>query len=251
MIDVHCHLTQPDYDADRDDVINSCEKELKAVITSSPHPATFRLALQIAEKYKDFVFVSLGLHPIYIKELKEQHVNDSINFILENRERIVGIGEIGLDYYHTKEEYWQIKQQELFREMIRFALKLKLPLVVHTRDTERTIEILEQEGASKVLMHLFSIKPALKRIINNNWSISIGPNIIKSKTMKKIARDMPLEKIMLETDSPWFGFGKRNTPLSIKVVTQEIAKIKKIPFEDVWQQTGENAVKFFSLPIKI
>lgn len=251
MIDVHCHLTQPDYDSDRDDVINSCKQNLKAVITSSPNPKTFQLALETAEKHRNFVFVSLGLHPIYIKELKEKQIQDAINFIETKKEKIVAVGEVGLDYYHVREQEWHVKQQELFRRMIKLSLRLKLPLVVHTRDTEETIGILEQEKASRVLMHLFGIKDALPRIIKNGWSISIGPSILQSKTIKKIARDMPLEQIMLETDSPWFGFGRRNTPSSIKQVAEKISEVKKISFNEVWQHSGQNAVKFFNLPIKI
>jgi TatD DNase family protein len=250
MIDVHCHLEQPDYDKDRDDVIKSCMNELKAVISSSPYLPHFRQAVELHKKYSNFVFISLGLHPIYIKELNEGIVKEAAAFISDNKERIVAIGEIGLDYYWVKEDEWHLRQQELFRDMIRLSKRLKLPLVIHTRETDKTIEILEQEQAKNVMMHLFELREHLKRVIDNGWSISLGPNISNSKTRQKIARDMPLERIMLETDSPWFGFGKRNTPLSIKQVAEKIAEIKKLKFEEVWRQCGINAINLFNLPIK-
>ena len=101
------------------------------------------------------------------------------------------------------------------------------------------------------MMHLYSYRKHLQRLLDNGYSISIGPSISTSKDLKKIARDMPLDRIMLETDSPWFGFGKRNTPLAIRQVAEEIAKIKRCGFEEIWKAAGANAVKFFNLPLQI
>ena len=189
MIDVHCHLTQPDYDRDRDKVIEECKKELKAIITSSPHPRTFKLALEISKEYRGFIFTSLGIHPIYIDKLKQEDIDEAIDFISQNKDSIVAVGEVGLDYYYVKDKELQRKQQELFRRMIKLALKLNLPLVIHTRDTDETIDILEQESAKNVLMHLFTIKSSLPRVIDNGWNISVGPSVMRSKTIRKIARD--------------------------------------------------------------
>ena len=257
MIDSHCHLEQKDYGKDRDEVIEECKKELKAVVTSCAHPKDFDLTMQIAEKHRNFVFASAGLHPEYIKELRENEKDGLLEKIKQNRKNIFAIGEIGLDYFWIKEKSWQEKQKELFAEMINFAKELKKPIVVHSRDAmEDTIKILEQEDANQVMLHLFGARQQMERVIGNGWLISIGPIIARSKNHKKIARDFPLEKILLETDSPWFGSmekGKplRGTPLNIKIPAEKIAEEKKMPFEQVWKQCGKNAVKFFGLPVEI
>lgn len=254
MIDIHCHLEQKDYDADRHKVIEACMNGLKAIINSSPYLPHFSEALELHRNYPNFVFISLAIHPIYIEEISQAEIDKALSFIRENQEDICAIGETGLDYYHIKDEKSRARQKDMFVNFIELAKELKKPLVVHCRDAfDDCINILEEEGMKKksIVMHLFSSKRHLQSIINNEWSISIGPSITKSKDIKKIARDMSLNKIMLETDSPWFGFGKRNTPLSIREVAEKIAEIKKIGFEDVWSTCGQNAVDFFSLPIKI
>ena len=251
MIDVHCHLEQRDYDKDRQKVIDECKKHLKAVISSAAHPKDFRLALNVFNTNKKFVFISLGIHPEFIKEISEQEIDNAIEFIRKNSNSIIAIGEIGLDYHWVKEDKWRKRQKELFIRMLNLASELKKPVVVHCRDGfDDAIDILNSYEL-KILMHLFSSRRHLDIIKKNEWSISIGPGIAKSKDMKKIARDMPLEGIMLETDSPWFGFGKRNSPVAIKEVAEKIAEIKKIKFEEIWLACTKNAIKFFNLPLNL
>ncbi len=253
MIDVHCHLEQADYDADRDAVIMECMKELKAVINSSPFLPHFSHAVELHKKYENFVFIALAVHPIYIGEVSDEDIEKAVDFIKKHSADISAVGETGLDYYHVKGEKLRLKQQEMFVKFIRLARELGKPLVIHCRDAfDDCIKILEQEGmkSKRVIMHLFSSKEHLQRVIENGWSISIGPSITKSKDIKKIARDAPLERVMLETDSPWFGFGKRNTPLAVKMVAERIAEVKKLNFEEVWKQCGKNAIDFFKLLLK-
>lgn len=251
MIDVHCHLEQKDYDKDRDEVIEKCKKELKAVITSCAHPKDFELTLQIVEKYENFVFACCGIHPEYIKEVSEREIEETIEKIKQNKDKIVAIGECGMDKFWIHEVDWQNKQKELFIKFISIAKKLNKPIVVHSRNAySEIIEILEQENAQNVLLHLWSDKKLISKIIENDWFISVGPILLKSKTHKKIIRDMPLERIMTETDSPWFGIEeKRGIPNNVKFVIQKISEIKKINIEDVDRITTQNAINFFSLSI--
>jgi len=158
-----------------------------------------------------------------------------------------------LDYYWVKENSWREKQKELFREHIRLAKELKKPLVIHTRESyEDCIEMLEQEKAKYVNLHMFGGREFLDSVIKNNWNISMNAIVLKSKNHKKIIRDMPLDKIMLETDAPWLSpDGNRNTPLTIEKVAEKIAEIKKLEFKDVWNKCGCNAIEFFNLPIAL
>jgi TatD DNase family protein len=250
MIDVHCHLEQPDYDSDREQVIENCKQQLKAIITSCAHPKDFDLTMQLVEKYKGFVFATVAIHPEFIKEISEREKEEFFSLVRKNREKIVGIGECGLDF-KIEEEDWREKQKELFLESISLAKELKMPLVIHAREAfAEAIEILEKNGAKDVLMHFFSAKELLEKIIENGWFISVNTTLLTSKKIKKIVRDMPLEKIMTETDSPWLGQeGKRNDPSSVKLVIQKIAEIKKVEKEEVDKITTENAIKFFNLKI--
>ncbi len=272
MIDVHCHLEQKDYDKDLDKVIESCKKgSLKAVITSCPNPRDFDKTLEIASKYNGFVFPCFGLHPEYIKEFSEKDVDEYLEKLKENKDKMVGFGEVGLDFHWIRESSWQQKQKEQFKELIRFSKELRKPLVVHCRDAfEETIKVLEDEDAKKVLLHMFGGKNLLPRVTENNWLISINYLVTRSKDYKKIARDMPLENLTLETDAPWNGIQKptdtitsgeiifkenkelnlvtlRNDPTSIKLTAQKIAEIKGISFDQVWKVCGENAERFFGI----
>jgi len=220
------------------------------LVTSCAHYKDLNLTLEIAKKYKGFVFCCLGLHPEFIKDLDEEKKNEYIQAIEKNRDKISAIGEIGLDYFWIKDKEWQEKQKKMFIEFIELSKKLNLPLVIHSRDAmPDTLDILEKEGMQnrKVLLHLFGEKELLKRVIDNGWSISIGPLILKNKEIRKIARDCPIEKIMLETDSPWFGDGKRGTPLNAIKAAEKIAEIKKISLEEVEKQTDLNAKAFFNI----
>jgi len=253
MIDVHCHLENKDYNKDRDEVISKCKKELRAVITSCANPRDFELTMNLIKKYRNFVFGSFSIHPIYIKEISKVEKESYFNLLRKNKSSIVAIGETGLDYYWVKEENWREKQRELFREMIHLAREIEKPLVIHARDSyEDCIGILEEEEAERVDLHMFGGRKLLDRVIKNEWCISMNTILLKSKNHKKIIRDMPLDRIMLETDSPWLSpNGGRNTPLSIKKVAEKIAEIKKINYEEVWKICGRNAVNFFNLPVNL
>jgi TatD DNase family protein len=250
MIDIHCHLEQKDYEKDRDEVIKKCKKQLKAIISCCCHPDDFDLTMEMIEKHKNFIFATVSIHPEYIKEIEHLKADEFLKKIEENKGKIVGIGETGLDFI-IEEPEWREKQKELFIKFINLAKNLNLPLVIHARKAfAEAIEILEKCGAKRVLMHFFTAKELLPRIIKNNWSISVNTTLLNSKKIKKIVRDLPIGKIMTETDSPWLGpNGKRNDPTSVKFVIERIAEIKKIDFKEVDKITTQNAIEFFNLKI--
>jgi TatD DNase family protein len=252
MIDAHCHLEQANYNSDRDNVIEKCKKQLNAIVTCCANPDDFNLTMEMIEKYKNFIFATFSIHPIYIKDISDKQKDEFIELLINNKDKITAIGETGLDYFHVKENSWQQKQKELFIEFIELSKELKKPLVIHSRDSmEDTINILEQEDAKNVLMHLFGARKLLQKVIENNWFISVGPIVQRSKNHKKIVRDMPFDKILLETDSPWFGQeGKRNDPTTVISVANRIAKIKKTTPEEIDKITTQNAIRFFDLKIK-
>jgi TatD DNase family protein len=256
MIDVHCHLEQKDFDKDREEVIEKCKKKLKAVVTSCVSPDDFELSIEIAKKYKDFVFLCVGIHPEEIKEIAEKEKDEFLEIIKKNKDYIVGFGEVGLDFYWIKEEKFREKQKQWFVEFIDFAKEIKKPLIIHSREAyEDTIKILEKEDAKKVLLHLFGGLHLIKRVYKNGWYVSIGPVVIVSKKHAKIVNEMPIEFLLTETDAPWNSpefFLKRervrNDPTSVKFVVEKIAEIKNISFEEADRITTKNAIKFFDIP---
>ena len=259
MIDVHCHLEQEDYSKTRDEVIKKCKKELKAVITSCAHPKYFDITMEMVDNHKNFIFASFGIHPEYVKEVSGKEIDDFLELINENKERVTAIGETGLDYWWTKETEWQMKQKELFIQFIELSKEIKKPLVIHCRDAfEDIIRILEENDAREVNMHMFGKHNLVNRIMENGWYISMNTIILRSKSYGKVIRDCPLERLMLETDAPWLapqqlieGIKSINDPTSIKLVAKKIAEIKELSFKEIWRKCGENAIKFFRLPIEV
>ncbi len=257
MIDCHCHLEQQDYQGDRDTVIENCRKVLKAVITSCAHPRDFQLTMELVNKYKGFVFASAGIHPEYIKEIKGSEVEEYLELVKQNRDNIVSIGEVGLDFYWVHEPDWRQKQKELFVQMIGFSKEIKKPLTIHSRDAhEDVVKILKQEDAKEVHLHLFGDNKLVKRVSENGWYASMGPIVLSSKKHHQIARGIPLGQLLLETDAPWNHpkvftehVKMRNDPTSVSVVAEKIAEIKKMKFEEVDGATTENAIRFFRLPM--
>jgi len=185
----------------------------------------------------------------------EGKVKRGCDIIVKNKERIVAIGETGLDYWYTKEREWQEKQKQWFIQLIDLAKELNKPLIIHSREAfEDTIEILENQDAKKVMLHMWGDRKLLNKILENGYYISMNTIILRSKGYRKVVRDCPLERLMLETDAPWLspkklmdGIGARNDPTSIKIVAEKVADIKKISFNEVWQKCGENAINFFDL----
>ena len=144
----------------------------------------------MVEKYEGYVFATVGIHPEFVKEISEEEMKSFFNKIEKNREKIVGIGEQGLDYYWIKEDFWREKQKELFRKQINLAHKLKLPIVTHARDSaEDAVKILEEEGAKRVLLHMFGAHHLLKKVVENGWMVSLNTIVLKSKKYRKVNRD--------------------------------------------------------------
>lgn len=260
MIDTHAHLEQPVYDKDRDEVVEKCKREMTAVITCAAKPSDYKKTFGIVEKYPNFVFAVVGIHPEYVKNFSDEDVEDAIKGIEENRDKIVGIGETGLDYSFIKDLEGRERQKSLFVKFIQLAKRLDLPVVVHLRNGEDkdvhdvfddAFEILEREGAKRVHLHMFGARRLVNRAINNGWYISMNAIVLRSKSYGKVVRDTPLDRLMLETDAPWLhpsgNKEDRNYPTGVRAVAEKIAEIKKVSFDEVVEKTTENASKFYSL----
>lgn len=265
MIDSHCHLEWKSYDADREEVIAMCKAQLKAVVSSCSRPHDFDKALDTRARHKDFVFITAGFHPEFMKEVSQEQKKVYLEKIRNNRNMIVAIGEIGLDYDWIKEPEEQEKSRRLFEEMLELAKELGLPVVIHSRNSHLDVlDMLDKHKPCRVYLHMWGgqQEELIKRVIENGYFVGVNTIVFTSKNYKKVVRDMPLERLLLETDAPWLALKKegeawkidskvRNEPTSIKLVAEKIAEIKGLTFDEVWTACGINAARFYQLPLHL
>jgi len=253
MIDVHCHL---EYMKNIDEVVKEAMQKMLAIITSVADPEDFDKIMKIQNKYPDFVFVSAGFHPERMDKYTDDAIDAYLDLIQKNNEKLVAIGEIGLDYSWVKDEKKQERSKRIFMKFIKLAKELKKPLVIHSRNGERNaitevLDILEKEKAKHVVMHCFSgSNTELKRALELGYYISFATLVCRSDKHKRLAEATPIEKMLLETDAPWLDpFSKElvNRPWNIKESAKVLAGIKNVPEEKIIEKTNENARKIFSL----
>jgi TatD DNase family protein len=246
LIDVHAHLDFSQFNADRDKVIMRARDEGVAIINSGLGTAGIKKTLLLIEKY-DNVYASLGLTPT---EFAKTEIDETIELIRQNRERIVAIGEVGLDYYWVKDKDKRALQIINFQRFIDLSQELRLPLVIHSRDAEEDLLKILKEQNIKALMHCFGGDAALAtEAAKDGHLISIPANLANSKQKQAVVKAVCLESLVLETDAPYLAPVPkgRNEPVNIRKTAEKIAEIKGLKYEEVEAATTENATKFFSL----
>ena len=254
MIDIHCHL---EYIKNPEEVIREARQKMTAIITSVADMKNKDKILAIRERNKDFVFVSLGLHPDRVKNYSDEEIDKYLEFIKANRDKIVAIGECGLDYFQVSADKRK-RAEEVFIKFIELANQIKKPLVIHSRNEPGNnacfndiLKILTDQNAKSVVLHCFSGNESnLKYALEQNYWISFATIICKSEKHQRLARKTPIEKMLLETDSPWLHPSSReliNRPWLISESAKVIASINNIPAEKILHQTAENAKKVFSI----
>jgi TatD DNase family protein len=250
MIDIHAHMCFGDYDKDMDSIMAKCREELAAVIVGTARYDEGVKALKLAQKNPGFVFPTLGYHPTEGGEDPEK----IIKLIKANAERIVGVGEVGLDHHWEKDARKQEKQKEIFAKFIALASELKKPLVIHSWDAESECFEMVRNAGVEAVFHCFSGPRELaQQIVSSGFYISVSTMVLFSKNIRKMSKDLPLDRLLLETDSPFLSPNKeqdtRNYPWNIKLSAKKIAELRGITAEEVLQSAKENAVRVFGLNI--
>lgn len=246
QIDTHCHLSYEDYD-NLDDIVNNID----IAITSGTNDDTNKEVLDVVNKYKN-IYGTLGFHPEDIDKF-----NDNSLSIIEsnlNNEKIVAIGEIGLDYYWVKDN--KEEQKELLRKQMKIAEKYNMPVVIHSREAALdTYEILKDYKV-KGTIHCFSYSYEMaEKFIKLGYKIGIGGVVTfkNSKKLQDIVEKISLEDILLETDSPYLSpeplRGKKNVPYNTYYVAKKIAEIKNVSINEVLTITSNNAIELFDLKV--
>src|SRR3989339_913711 len=247
-IDTHAHLTFPEFKDDLDQVIaRAKEAGVEAIINISLGKEALEQSLKIAEKYPNYIFTAFGLHPHEAKDCTDEIFETTKK--LAKEKKIVAIGEMGLDYFYKHSPIDQ--QQEVFRKFLRLAQELTLPAIIHIRDASSdAIKILKQEnkGGLKGVLHCFGGDMELGQVaLDLGLLVSFTGTITfpKANQVREAAQQIPLDKIMIETDCPFLApqtfRGKRNEPAFVVEVAKKIAEIKGISLEAVAAQTTLNA----------
>lgn len=253
FIDSHAHLDDERFDEDRDELIMSLNKNnIELVLNPGADLNTSKNSVLLSEKY-DCIYAAVGCHPHDSKDMTEDTI-DIFKKLAKNK-KVLAIGEIGLDYFYDNSD--RETQKKWFREQIKLARELDMPYIVHDRDAHEDImKIMREEhyDGSRGILHCFSGSVEMAReFIKMGFLISLGGPVTfkKSKTPKLVASEIPLEYILIETDSPYLTpepfRGKRNESAYVKYVAEEIARIKNISVEEVAEQTNRNFKRLFNL----
>ncbi|MEC0270611.1 TatD family hydrolase [Paenibacillus anseongense] len=253
LTDSHTHLNAEQFQEDQDEVIQRArEASVTRMVNVGFNRETIPSSIALAEKY-DFIYTTVGWHPVDAIDMMPGDL-EWIESLCQH-EKVVAIGEIGLDYYWDKSP--KEVQQRVFREQIRLARKLQMPIVIHNRDAHQDIlTILKEEKAAEVggIMHCFSGSwETAKQCLDMNFHISFGGPVTfkNAKQPKEVLAQVPLDRLLIETDAPYLTphpfRGKRNESAYVRLVAETAAEIKGISLEELAEITTNNAIALLGL----
>jgi TatD DNase family protein len=252
IFESHAHYDSRKFDEDREELLNSMQENgIGTIINVGATWKSVTTGLELANQYP-FVYAALGLHPDEVGDLNEERFE-----ILKaecQKEKVVAVGEIGLDYYwdnesHDIQKKWFIRQLELARN-------LNLPVIIHSRDAaEDTLKIMKEHAKGmRGVIHCFSYsKEMAEEYVKLGFHIGVGGVVTfkNGKKLKEVVEAIPLERILLETDSPYLApephRGKRNSSLYLPHIAQMIADLKGLTYDEVVAQTERNSRELFHI----
>jgi TatD DNase family protein len=254
LIDTHTHLDDARYNEDREAVINRArEAGVEAFVTIGCDLTTSQAAVALADRFP-FVYASVGVHPHEVKLVRDGWY-DEFRRLAKNK-NVVAYGEIGLDYHYNHSS--PKEQRDRFREQIQVARELTLPVIIHTREApEDTVTILKEERASEIggVFHCFSGDSRLaKEALDLGFYLSFSGILTfqNAAPLRKIARNTPLDRVLIETDCPYLTpvphRGKRNEPVYVSQVANQLAALHpELSLDDIQRTTTVNAKQLFKI----
>ena len=246
LIDTHTHICDAVFDEDRAGVLERArESGVGGIVAIGEDLSDARKNLMLADEHP-MIFPGAGLYPTHLDLDEAARMGD---FIRAERSNLVCIGEVGLDFWKVKEDGEQEVQRDIFRGFIRLAAELDLPLSVHSRSAgKHAIAMLLEEGARRVQLHAFDGKASTALpAVEAGCFFSVPPSIIRSRQKQKLVRQLPLECLLVETDSPVLGPepGERNEPANVRISLEAIAEIKRTTFDSVIEVVVENTERLY------
>ena len=258
FIDTHTHLYDEAFDGDRPEVIGrTIASGVDRWIFPGIDYSSFKAQLSVYEDYKDHIFMGMGLHPTSVGENWKEELKFALDELQSHPERYIAVGEIGLDAYWSRDFISQ--QKEVLVTQLEYASKRNLPVIIHERSaTEDMLEIVSGfKGRLTGVFHAFtgSIETYRRIASLGGFKVGIGGVVtFKNAGIAKVVTDIPLENILLETDSPYLTpaphRGQRNESSYIPLIAAKIAEIKGVQIEEVARVTTRNAEELFRLPVK-
>lgn len=250
FVDVHCHLDFDVFESDRDVLLNKIRKANIICLTNTLNPQNFEDSKNIFNGY-DNIKVCPGLYPQEAEKISDKEFLDYLNLIRKEQDSIVAIGEVGLDYYHTRDSsLWEI-QRLRFRSLIELAIELDKPMLIHTRKAEEDVlnilkEYVEKYNFKKFDLHCFTGKKKYIKVIKElGIYVSIPLSVLKSEGFQLLVKELPVRQLLVETDSPFLNPEKnRNTPLNVPLIYEKIAEIKGYDLNEIKNIIYRNYQKF-------
>jgi TatD DNase family protein len=257
FVDAHIHLADSKYAQNVGEIVEDAKRlGVFALVANSMDLESSRQSLRLAEKYPDHVYAALGIHPWNTKQLQSNEVQNTVDLIFENgenRQRVVAVGEIGLDSSYSGSGEPTEAQMQVFHKMLSAAEKISLPVIIQSRGTtSQIVSLLPSYKIRKVLLHWFSQPHSLiPTIVDRDYYITEGPPSVFSNGIREVIRRIPLTNLMTETDGP-VQFrgpfkGKLTTPSFIPTVVDAIAQLKGKEKIEVADQIFQNFVDFFGV----
>ena len=250
--DTHAHYNDEKFDGIVDDVLNRCKNiGVKYVINIGYNIESSIKAIELSNKYKN-MYVAIGIHPSDVGKCSVEELEKIYNEY--NNGKVVAIGEIGIDYYYTKEN--KKEQIDLFKTQIELANRLKLPICVHSRDASLDTYLTLKECPAKygTLMHCFSPTEDLVRLVlENGYMVAFGGNITykRAKSFSRYMDMIPVEQIVIETDSPYLPpvplRGTVNTSENLPIILEKLSEYKNISKEELSKIVYRNSLEFFNI----
>ena len=257
FIDSHAHIDGPEFDPDRDGIIERAKAAGVSVIlnvgTGDPHSGAFERAVALGQKH-DSIYTTIGTHP-HDARLYDDNAEEKIKTLVQSQ-RVLAWGEIGLDFHYDNSP--RDVQVEVFKRQLRAARECDLPVVIHTREAEsETIEILKTDYGDanrRGIFHCFSgSKDLAQRGLELGFMISFSGIITfkKAEELRAVAREVPLDRLLIETDCPYLApipyRGKRNEPSYVVEVARCLAGIHGVNIDEIGRVTSENFRSFFKI----
>ena len=252
IIDTHAHYDDEQFDADREELLGSMEEGgIGLIVNAGSTVTSWDKIVELTERYP-FIYGAVGVHPDEVGELDEEKFLRMADLL--DRDKIVAVGEIGLDYYWDKEKH--DLQKEWFVRQLGLAREKEMPVIIHSREAAAdTFEIMKQHAAGmKAVIHCYSYSPEMAReYVKMGYYIGIGGVVTfkNAKKLKQVVQEIPLESIVLETDCPYLApvpyRGERNCSLYLPYVAEQIAELKGTTVEEVIQQTEKNSRELYGL----